>query len=71
MILVTEKEVLKSEVERFLWENYQITPEAVSSVTNVVLKNWFEELDNEGSHLTADLIADTIVDIANRCSLYE
>ncbi|HEL2384461.1 TPA: hypothetical protein U0431_002085 [Streptococcus suis] len=66
MILAIEKQALRAEVEQFLRKNYHITPEAVSSVTKVVLKNWFEELDNGGSHLTADLIADNIADIANR-----
>ena len=35
-----------------------------------LLENWFEELDNGGSHLTADLIADNIVDIAQRYSVH-
>ena len=70
MIFEIDKQALRAEVENFLRENYQINPETVASVTNVVLKNWFEELENDGSHLTADLIADNIVDIANRYSVY-
>ena len=70
MILSNEKQTLRAEVEQFLRNNYHIAPDTVSPVTNVVLKNWFEELDNGGPHLTADLIADNIVDIAHRYSLY-
>lgn len=65
MILSNEKQALRAEVEQFLRNNYHISP-----VTNVVLENWFEELDNGGSHLTADLIADNIVDIAHRYSVH-
>ena len=70
MILTNEKQALRVEVEQFLRKNYHINPDTVSSVTNVVLKNWFEELDNRGSHLTSDLIADTIADIAKRYSVH-
>ena len=70
MILTNEKQALRVEVEQFLQKNYHITPDTVSSVTNVVLKNWFEELDNGGSHLTSDLIADNIADIAKRYSVH-
>ena len=70
MILTNEKQALRVEVEQFLQKNYRITPDTVSSVTNVVLKNWFEEFDNGGSHLTSDLIADNIADIAKRYSVH-
>ena len=70
MILTNEKQALRVEVEQFLRKNYRITPDTVSSVTNVVLKNWFEELDNGGSHLASDLIADNIADIAKRYSVH-
>ena len=70
MILTNEKQALRVEVEQFLRKNYRITPDTVSSVTNVVLKNWFVELDNGGSHLTSDLIADNIADIAKRYSVH-
>lgn len=70
MMLENEKQALKTEVDQFLWKNYHIIPESVSSVTDVVLHNWFEELEYEGSHLTADLIADNIADIAKRYSVY-
>ena len=69
MILPTEKQVLRAEVEQFLRERYRIVPETVSSVTDVVLKNWFEELEKGGSHLTVDLIADSIADLAARYSV--
>lgn len=70
MMLENEKQALKTEVDQFLWKNYHIIPESVSSVTDVVLHNWFEELEHEGSHLTADVIADNIADIAKRYSIY-
>ena len=34
--------------------------------TNVVLKNWFEDLEKVYSHLTAEDIADRIADIYHR-----
>ena len=68
--MTNEKQALRVEVEQFYGKNYRITPDTVSSVTNVVLKNWFEELDNGGSHLTSDLIVDNIADIAKRYSVH-
>lgn len=69
MILKLQKQELKTQVEQFLTDNYRINPKSLSSVTDVVLANWFEELDNGGSHLTVDLIADNIVDIAKRYAI--
>lgn len=69
MILKLQKQELKTQVEQFLTDNYRINPKSLSSVTDVVLANWFKELDNGGSHLTVDLIADNIVDIAKRYAI--
>ena len=43
-----------------------ITPDAVTLVTNVVLKNWFDNLENGYSHLTAEDIAANIADISHK-----
>ena len=37
MILTNEKQALRVEVEQFLQKNYHITPDTVSSVTNLSL----------------------------------
>ena len=66
MLSPKEKQALRNTVEQFLLINYSITPETVTSVSNVVLKNWFEDLENEVSHLTAADIASNIEDISHR-----
>lgn len=68
MLSDIEKQNLTTEVEQLLKNDYHIAPEDVSPVTEIVLKNWFDDLDTEGSHLTTDLIVKNIADIANRYS---
>ena len=71
MLSPKEKQALRNTVEQFLLTNYSITPETVTSVTNVVLKNWFDDLENGSSHLTAEDIAANIADISHRYHYYK
>lgn len=66
MLSPKEKQALRNTVEQFLLINYSITPETVTSFTNVVLKNWFDDLENGSSHLTVEDIAANIADISHR-----
>ena len=66
MLSPTEKQALRNTVEQFLLTDYQITPDVVTPITDVVLKNWFEDLEKGYSHLTAEDIADRIADIYHR-----
>ncbi|MTB64703.1 hypothetical protein GGG87_06820 [Streptococcus sp. zg-86] len=69
MLTVTERVRLREDVEQYIERNHHVEPATVEVVSDVVLNNWFAELDAGGSHLTADLIAADIVDIANKyCS---
>ena len=53
MLSPTEKQALRNTVEQFLLTVHQITPDVVTPITDVVLKNWFEDLEKGYSHLTA------------------
>ena len=66
MLSPTEKQALRNTVEQFLLTVHQITPDVVTPITDVVLKNWFEDLEKGYSHLTAEDIADRIADIHHR-----
>lgn len=66
MLTKEEKLQLTEEVEHSLLSIYKVNPDDVKKVSDVVLGNWFVELETEGSHLSADLIAANITDIAKR-----
>lgn len=63
-----EKKRLTKEVESYLEKKYQLQPKNVQTVLDVVLTNWFEELETDGSHFSSDLIADNIAEISSTYS---
>ena len=66
MISRDERIALRHQVEDVLKKDYSLNPTAISSVTNVVLESWFKDLDGDGSHLSVDLVAGNIADLAQQ-----
>lgn len=68
MITNNDKIKLKIEINDLLINrfNLDINNGYVNSVSNVIINNWFNDLDNENSHLSLDMIAENIYLIIKR-----